>query len=280
LAPAEKGTLFVVATPIGNLGDITLRAIETLRAADRVVAEDTRRTRGLLSHLGIAGKPVDRIDAHADAGDVARVVDRLREGERVALVTDAGTPVVSDPGSALVKAAIDAGIEVVAIPGACAAVAALSISGLVTGGFRFLGFLPRSGPERRAAIEVVIATPEPVVLYESPQRLAETLADLARAMPARAAVIARELTKVHEEILRGTLAELAAHEREYLGEISLVLGPAVAEARAAPSEEELDRRIDEGLARGRRAKDLAEEIALETGLAKRDVYARIVARRR
>jgi 16S rRNA (cytidine1402-2'-O)-methyltransferase len=275
------GILYVVATPIGNLGDITLRAIETLRAADRIVAEDTRRTRGLLSHLGIAGKPVDRLDAHAADAEVARVAARLREGERVALVTDAGTPVVSDPGVALVRAAVAEGASVVAIPGACAAVAALSVSGLVEGGFRFVGFLPRSGPERIQAIALVAATPEPVALYEAPQRIAETLGDLARAMPERAAALARELTKAHEEILRGTLAELAAGaEREWLGEITLVLGPAVARTEAAIDDTELDRRIDEGLARGRRAKDLAEELALETGRPRREVYARIVARRR
>ena len=154
------GVLFVVATPIGNLGDITLRAVETLRAASRVVAEDTRRTRGLLSHLGIAGKPLERLDAHAAAPDVERIVAHLREGEHVALVTDAGTPVVSDPGAALVKAAILAGARVTPIPGACAAVTALSVSGLVTSGFRFVGFLPRSGPERREAVALVAATAE------------------------------------------------------------------------------------------------------------------------
>jgi 16S rRNA (cytidine1402-2'-O)-methyltransferase len=245
------GALFVVATPIGNLGDLTLRAIETLRTVDRVVAEDTRRTRGLLSHLGISGKPLDRLDAHAAAPDVERVVARLREGERIALVTDAGTPLVSDPGAALVKAAIDAGVPVVAIPGACAAVAALCVSGLSTGGFRFVGFLPRSGPERREAVALVAATPETVVLYESPQRIAETLADLATQPP-----------------------------REWVGEITLVLGPAALTAGPSVSDEEVDRRIDEGLARGRRAKDLAEELSLETSLSRREVYGRIVARRR
>jgi 16S rRNA (cytidine1402-2'-O)-methyltransferase len=279
-ARVDPGTLYVVATPIGNLGDITLRAVDTLRAVSRVCAEDTRRTRGLLSHLGISGKPVDRLDAHAAADDVARAVEHLRAGESVALCTDAGTPVVSDPGSALVEAAVAAGLPVVPIPGACAAVAALSASGLVTGGFRFLGFLPRGGPERRAAIAVVAETPEPVVLYESPQRLAETLADLARVTPARAAVVARELTKVHEELVRGALAELAAKEREWIGEITLVLGPAPKEAPPEVGDEEIDRRIDAGLLLGRRAKDLAEEIALETGRVRRDVYARIVARRR
>ena len=273
------GTLYVVATPIGNLGDLTLRAVETLRAADRVIAEDTRRTRGLLSHLGIGGKPVDRLDAHAAEAEVARAVERLAAGERAALVTDAGTPVVSDPGTALVRAAVGAGIAVVPIPGPCAAVAALSVSGLAAGGFRFVGFLPRSGPDRRAAIALVAATPEPVVLYEAPQRIAETLADLARPMPDRAAMVARELTKVHEELLRGTLAELAGAPRAWVGEITLVLGPAEGGA-AGVDEAEIDRRIAEGLAAGRRAKDLAEELALETGAPRREMYARIVAKRR
>jgi 16S rRNA (cytidine1402-2'-O)-methyltransferase len=279
---AHAGALFVVATPIGNLGDLTLRAIDTLRAASRVVAEDTRRTRGLLTHLGIAGTPVDRLDAHASPADIERIVARLAAGERVALVTDAGTPVVSDPGAALVVAALDTGATVIPIPGACAAVTALSVSGLAGGGFRFLGFLPRSGPERVQAIGLIVATPEPVVLYEAPQRIADTLADLARAMPDRRGVVARELTKAHEELLRGKLATLAsvAVDRAWLGEITLVLGPSVARESEGPSDEEVDRRIDEGLAQGRRAKDLAEELALETGRARRDVYARIVARRR
>jgi 16S rRNA (cytidine1402-2'-O)-methyltransferase len=158
-------------------------------------------------------------------------------------------------------------------------VAALSVSGLLSGGFRFVGFLPRSGPERRAAIALVVATPEPVVLYEAPQRIAETLADLARPMPDREAMVARELTKVHEELLRGTLAELAAAPRAWIGEITLVLGPAVGVA-AGVDDAEIDRRIEEGLANGRRAKDLAEELAIETGAPRREMYARIVAKRR
>lgn len=284
-AASRPGTLFVVATPIGNLGDLTLRAIETLRLVHRVVAEDTRRTRGLLSHLGIAGKPIDRLDAHADAQHIARIVDCLIAGERVAVVTDAGTPVVSDPGSALVCAAVAAGVSVVPIPGACAAVAALSAAGLPPvgpSGFRFIGFLPRSGPERRAAMVLIEATPEPVVLYESPQRIADTLSDLARVMPSRSAVVARELTKMHEEFVRGRLSDVAeaAAKREWLGEISLVLGPRPEEAAVALSDEDLAGRIDEGLRLGRRAKDLAEELSLETGLPRRELYARIVERRR
>ncbi|MDI1476944.1 16S rRNA (cytidine(1402)-2'-O)-methyltransferase [Polyangium sp. y55x31] len=278
----ERGVLYVVATPIGHLGDLSPRAAETLRNAARVAAEDTRRSRGLLTHLGITGKPVDRLDAHASAHDVARVVDRLLAGEDVALVTDAGTPVVSDPGTDLVRAAAEAGVRVVPIPGPSAVMAALSASGLCTGAFRFLGFLPRKGPERRDALELVRATPESVVLFESPERTAETLADLATSMPNRSAAVARELTKVHEEILRGTLPELArvAAERETLGEVTIVIGPGEAPKGPLVGEEELDRLIDEHLARGRRPKDIADELALVSGRPRRELYARVLARKR
>lgn len=275
--------LYVVATPIGHLGDLSPRAAETLRLAARVCAEDTRRTRGLLSHLGIAGKPLDRLDAHASAADVEAAVSRLLAGEDLALVTDAGTPVVSDPGTALVRAAAAAGVRVVPIPGPSAVMAAVAAAGLVTGGFRFLGFLPRGGPERRAALETVRATPEAVVLFEAPQRTAETVAELARLQPGREAVIGRELTKVHEEFLRGTLAELgqALASREVLGEVTIVLGPAGAEANApAMDEAEMDARIDAELAAGRRARDIADTLSLESGLPRREVYARVLSRKR
>jgi 16S rRNA (cytidine1402-2'-O)-methyltransferase len=277
-----SGVLYVVATPIGHLGDLTERAISVLKAAHRIAAEDTRRTRGLLSHLGIAGKPVDRLDAHASEADVARLVERMSEGEDVALVTDAGTPVVSDPGTELVRAAAEANIRVVPIPGASAVMAALAASGLCAGPFRFLGFLPRKGPERRAMLEVLRGTPETVVLFESPERTAETLSDLARIVPERRAALARELTKMHEEILRGSLTELAAiaAAREVLGEVTLVIGPGEPDRAPEMSEDELDRRIDEGLARGRRPKDIADELALESGLSRRDLYARVVSRKR
>jgi 16S rRNA (cytidine1402-2'-O)-methyltransferase len=274
------GTLYVVATPIGNLGDITLRAIETLRAVDRVIAEDTRRTRGLLSHFGIAGKYVDRLDANAEAHDIARAVTQLEAGESLALCTDAGTPIVSDPGTALVRAAIAAGATVVPIPGASAVLAAIALSGLVTGGFRFLGFLARSGPERREEITRIVETPESVVIFESPQRTEGTIVELAQAMPDRDVVIARELTKLHEEAVRGTLAELAAQEkREWLGEVTIVLGPARARVGPGMSDEAIDARIDEELALGRRAKDVSEAIAIESGRPKREIYGRVVARR-
>jgi 16S rRNA (cytidine1402-2'-O)-methyltransferase len=276
------GTLFVVATPIGHLGDITLRAIDTLRQSARIVAEDTRRTRALLTHLGISGKPIERLDAHAKPADIARILGRLAQGEPIALVTDAGTPLVSDPGAALVQAAAGAGFVVVPIPGASAVMAAVSASGLVSGGFRFLGFVPRRGPERRETIETIRQTPEPVVLFEAPQRTAELLEDLAKAMPSRHAAVARELTKVHEEILRGNLQELAksTQGREWAGEVTLVLGEGLESAgETRMSDEEIDRRIDEEIGQGRRARDIAEGIALESGRPRREIYDRVVARR-
>ena len=277
-----KGTLSVVATPIGNLDDLSARAIATLRACDRVAAEDTRRTRALLTHFGIAGKPIDALHAHSSPEDVARIVERLEQGESVALVTDAGTPAVSDPGGDVVKAAIAAGVAVVPIPGASAVLAALTASGLATdAGFRFLGFLPREGVARAEAIARACDTPEPVVLFEAPSRTASTLRDLAEATPERLACVARELTKLHEELTRGTCASLAALEREWIGEVVVVLGAHVPEAREqAVTEEAIDARIDEELGRGLHAKTVAERLAAWSGRPKREVYERVIARKR
>jgi 16S rRNA (cytidine1402-2'-O)-methyltransferase len=285
LAEGLTPGLYVVATPIGNLGDVTLRAIEILRGADRVLAEDTRRTRALLSHLGVAGQRVDRFDAHASPGDVERVVADLIAGAAIALVSDAGTPAVSDPGDALVAAAASAGARVIPVPGASAVMAAVSASGLVPGAFRFVGFLPRSGDERRVALAGLRDASEAVILFEAKGRAEDTLAELAQIMPGRRAAVFRELTKLHEEISRGTLAALAegAAGREWLGEVTIVLGPAepsAAPAGVLPSDDELDRRIDAELAAGRRAKQIAEQLALETGRPRRELYGRVVDRRR
>jgi 16S rRNA (cytidine1402-2'-O)-methyltransferase len=276
------GTLSVVATPIGNLQDMSARAIEALRTCDRVAAEDTRRTRALLTHFGIGGKPIEALHAHSSEEDVERLVGRLEEGEHVALVTDAGTPAVSDPGGDVVRAAIARGIRVVPIPGASAVLAALAASGLASdAGFRFVGFLPRDGVGRGEAIARVCDTPEPVVLFESPNRIGGTLADLAAATPERAACVARELTKVHEELVRGTCATLARLEREWIGEIVVVLGAHSPEARElAVDDAALDARIDAELARGLHAKTVAERLAAWCGKPRREVYERVVARKR
>ena len=273
------GTLFVVATPIGNLGDITLRAIETLRAVDLVVAEDTRHSRGLLSHLGIS-KPLAAVHAHSTEKEIAFVVSTLTDGKDVAMVTDAGTPAVSDPGGALVRKAIDAGARVVPIPGASAVLSALVASGLSTdAGFRFFGFMPRDGLARAEVLGRVAGTLEPCVVYEAPNRVQDTLIDLARAQPERACAVARELTKVHEELVRGSLSALASAEREWIGEAVIVLGHTEKQADLAVDGAALDARIDEELRAGTHAKSAAERIAAWSGMPKRDIYERIIRRK-
>jgi 16S rRNA (cytidine1402-2'-O)-methyltransferase len=274
------GTLFVVATPIGHLGDLTLRAIETLKTCDRIAAEDTRRTRTLLAHLGIVGKPLDALHAHSTERDVTRATDQLLAGESLALVTDAGTPSVSDPGTALVESAIRAGVTVVPIPGASAVLAALVASGLAGDGrFRFVGFLPRDGTARREAIELVCATAETVILFEAPTRTTDTLLDLALATPTRSACVARELTKLHEELVRGTLDELAKDTREWRGEVALVLGPYSPESRETVDDAAIDARIDRELQAGMHAKSLAEQLSAWSGRPKRELYARVLSRK-
>lgn len=270
-----------MATPIGNLGDLTPRALETLRSCDRIVAEDTRHTRALLTHFGISRKALDAFHAHSGSGDVARLVAKLESGERIALVTDAGTPAVSDPGTALVRAAIAAGVRVVPIPGASAVLAALVASGLAgDSGFRFLGFLPRDGKARREAIERAASTAEPVVLFESPNRVAATLTDLADAMPNRSACVARELTKMHEEFIRGELHELAGGSQAWIGEVVVVLGAYLADIRGdAISDAMIDARIDAELAEGTHAKAIAERLAAWSGQPKRTLYERVVVRK-
>jgi 16S rRNA (cytidine1402-2'-O)-methyltransferase len=276
-----SGTLFVVATPIGNLEDLSARALATLREADVVAAEDTRRTRALLTHFGVVGKRVESLHAHSGEARVAELARALAEGKSVALVTDAGTAVVSDPGEALVRAAIDAGVRVVPIPGPSAVLAALVASGFGGGGFRFLGFLPRDGAARREAVARACDTPEAVVLFEAPNRVKATLEELAAATPDRPACVARELTKVHEEVVRGAVRDLAARGDEgWIGEHVIVLGPYEPSAReAAVDDAAIDARIDEELAKGGHAKAIADRLAAWSGRPRREVYERVVARR-
>ena len=227
----------------------------------------------MLSHLGITGKPLSALEAHASERAVLRIVERLRSGEDVAFVTDAGMPAVSDPGSALVRRASEAGVPVVVIPGPSAVTAAAALSGLVDAPFRFVGFLARRGTARAATLVSIAATPEPVILFEAPSRVAATLVELARQEPDRSAVVCRELTKVHEEAVRGTLAELAALDRDWRGELTLVLGPSQHREREI-DDGALDARIAERLAEGASAKDVASELAAWSGRPRRDVYAR------
>jgi 16S rRNA (cytidine1402-2'-O)-methyltransferase len=275
------GTLYVVATPIGNMGDVTLRAIETLRGVPIVAAEDTRRTRALLEQLGIAGKRLVSLHAHSSASVVERLASELAAGEDIAFATDAGTPLVSDPGSALVAGAIAVGARVVPVPGASAVLAAIVKSGLASdAGFRFMAFLPRDGSRRREAIERVASTPEPVVIFESAIRLAATLKELADAMPERVACVVREITKLYEEAIGGTLSELASDRREWRGEITLVLGSHRPEERQNIDDQAIDARIHEALAGGAHAKAVAEQLAAWSGRPRRELYARVVAMKR
>lgn len=267
-------TLFVVGTPIGNLEDLSQRVIRVLKQVDRVAAEDTRHTKKLLSHLGITGKPLESIESHRIASRVAGLVQRLEAGESIALVTDAGMPGVSDPGSQLVRAARERGIKIESVPGPSAVTTAVAASGLVDGGFRFVGFLPRKGSARREAMERIQSTPEAVVLFESPNRAQQTLRELAELNPEREVCVGRELTKLHEEFVWGSALELA-ERAEWRGELTLVLGPH-APSKQELSPDDLDAAIRRGLAEERSAKDLAQELAEHTGRPRRDIYQRIL----
>lgn len=270
-----RGILWVVATPIGNLEDITLRALRVLREADAILAEDTRRTRALTTHHEVPTR-LRAFHAHSPDETVAALVMELEEGARLALVTDAGTPLVSDPGARLVAAATDAGVRVEPIPGASAPITALAASGLRVGAFRFVGFLPRSGGGRKSAIEKLVRAEEATVLFESPRRLPGTLAELAEAAPTRRAAVARELTKLHEEIVRGSLRELAERfESAPRGEITLVVEGAP-ERREAPGEEAIIAQAHVLLAEGERTKAVARQLAEIHGLPVRDVYALVL----
>lgn len=227
LPPLRPGTLYLVATPIGNLEDITLRALRTLRECDVVAAEDTRHTGQLLKHYGIS-KPLLSYFQFNEARRSEEILERLRRGEKVALVTDAGTPGVSDPGERVVKAAVKAGFRVEPVPGPCALVAALTASGLSTEEFHFIGFLPHKSGQRRKRLEALKEMPGTLVLYESPYRIGKLLSELQELVPERHLVLAREVTKKFEEYLRGTPADLlaAVQKRSLKGEFVVLIGNA------------------------------------------------------
>jgi len=225
LPPLRPGTLYLVATPIGNLEDVTLRAVRTLKECDVVAAEDTRRTGQLLSHFGISS-PLLSYYQFNEARRSEEIIERLGHGEKVALVTDAGSPGISDPGERVVKAALAFGFRVEPVPGACALVAALTASGLPTDEFHFVGFLPHKSGQRRKKLEKVKSSSGTLVLYESPHRVAKLLAELNEIVPDRPVVLARELTKKFEEFLRGTPAELleVARRKSLKGEFVVLVG--------------------------------------------------------
>ena len=266
----ERGTLFIVATPIGNLADMTLRAIETLRSADLVLAEDTRKTRVLLDHFEIKAR-LRSSHEHNEASTIPLVLDELRKKKSVAMVTDAGTPLISDPGSRLVQAVRQAGYRVSPIPGASALTAALSAAGLDTTRFTFFGFLPRSGRDRREALEQLGSLAHTAVLYEAPNRVADTLAEIAVGSPGRECVVAREISKLFEEFRNGTVEELAAYYAASppRGEVVILLAGATPKTL---NEEELQNRVKALREVGKSARDAAAQVAAETGVARNVVY--------
>ena len=263
--------LHLVATPIGNLGDLSPRAAETLRAADRILVEDSRVTGKLLQHIG-AKVPMVRYDDHSTDAERERIVALLGE-QAVALVSDAGTPLISDPGYKLVRAARQAGRSVHTIPGPSAAIAALTLAGLPTDRFLFLGFLPTKTKARADAIAEVCAVRASLVLYESGPRLGEALAALAEGLGPRDAAVAREISKLHEECVTGTLAELAGRYagQSPKGEIVIVVGPPP--AAPAASDDELDRALRQALTRLSPSR-AAAEVADALGVARKRTYAR------
>ena len=267
------GTLVIVGTPIGNLGDLSPRAIEALVSADAIACEDTRRCRKLLSHAGVDAPPMIVVNEHEEAGRVDQILVRLVAGERIVLTTDAGMPAISDPGELLVRAAAEAGVRIEVVPGPTAASTALVASGLATGRWCFEGFLPRKGSGRTERLREVAAERRTTVLYEAPHRLEKTLAALAAAAgEGRRVAIGRELTKLHEEIWRGTLAEARvwAEANPPRGEIVIVLDGAP--APEAAGEDELRAAVRVELAAGRHTKEAAAAVADRLGASKRQVY--------
>jgi len=273
-ASSARGRLVLVGTPIGNLGDLTPRAVEALGSADLVCCEDTRRTGRLLQHAGVRAPALKVVNDHTEDAAVDEVISRVGAGQVVAVVSDAGMPGISDPGERLVAAAVEAGVPVEVMPGPSAAVTALVASGLPAGRFVFEGFVPRKGSGRTERLAAVAAEPRTVVLYEAPHRVARTLADLVTVCgEGRRVVLARELTKLHEEHWRGTLAEAVAHvaEVEPRGEYVLVLDGA--EAPPAATDDELRAAVAARRAEGMSTRDAVADVASIHGVSKRRVYA-------
>jgi 16S rRNA (cytidine1402-2'-O)-methyltransferase len=281
--PSGHGRLVLVATPIGNLGDLSPRAVSTLQAADVICCEDTRRTRQLLSYADIKQKRLLSLNEHNEAERIPGIISRVRIGELVAVVSDAGTPGVSDPGGRLIAAAVAAGLTVEAVPGANAALTALIVSGLAMDRFSFEGFLPRKGSERRRRLAVIAEDDRTVLIHESPQRLVATLGDLSVACGEdRQVAVARELTKMHEEVWRGTLGE----SLEWLsngtvrGEVVIVLDRAPAATVSDVSEDELNAKLELELQSGTKVRDAAAAVAEALGIPRRRAYEAALELRR
>ena len=263
--------LTVVPTPLGNLRDITLRALDALAAADVIACEDTRRTRALLSALSIPAPELVACDERREPNVAERLIARSLAGESVALVSDAGMPLIADPGRLLVARALAAGCEVTVLPGPSAVETALVASGLAGEGYAFLGWVPRAAGERARFLEAALAAPLPSVLFESPHRLAATLAELARLAPEHPIAVARELTKLHEEVAAGGAAEVAARGVLERGEICIVVGAAARAERGELAPEALTA-VRELIALGVPARPASELVSRLTGAARRDLY--------
>jgi 16S rRNA (cytidine1402-2'-O)-methyltransferase len=269
----EPGRLIVCATPIGNLGDVTLRVLNALGEVDTILAEDTRVTRKLLSRYRV-DRPLERYDEFVAAKRTPEFVERLKSGETFALVSDAGTPGISDPGATLVDAALSADVPVEVLPGPSAIVTALVASGLPTQAFYFGGFLPRKEGERRRLLASLAPLDATLIFYESPRRTEDSLKTLAETFPARRGALARELTKLHEEVVRGTLPDLAreVEERETLkGEVVLLVGPPSGE-ESHVDEDQVRARVEEVVARGASRAAAVKQIAAELGVPRNTVY--------
>jgi 16S rRNA (cytidine1402-2'-O)-methyltransferase len=270
-----SGRLYVVATPIGNLEDITYRAVRILAESDLIACEDTRQTRKLLDHYGIA-RPTVSYHEHNEAERTAELMVRLQDGARIALVSDAGAPLVSDPGYRLVRAAVEAGVPVEPLPGPSALLTALCASGLATDEFHFAGFLPAKSGQRARALEALRDLQATLIFYEAPHRIVETLEAVEQTLGPRPVVVARELTKLHEEFLRGPAgevrAQLAARD-SVKGEITLLVGKAEAPAADdTPLAEAVEALVGQGVAR----MDAIKQVARKRGLSKREVYASLI----
>ena len=272
-SPAPGGSLVLVGTPIGNLGDLSPRAVEALETADLVCCEDTRRTGRLLEHAGVSGARLRRVDEHTETEAIGDVCELLAAGATVAVVTDAGMPAVTDPGGRLVAACAAAGHTVTVVPGPSAGLAALAVSGLPAGRFCFEGFLPRKGKARAERLEQIARDRRTTVVYESPHRLRSCLEDLAGACgPSRTGVVARELTKLHEEVVRGSLAELCEWASGPVkGEVVIVVA-GTAEDSPAATDEELLAAAQALVAGGMSRRDAAAAAAAAHGVSRRRVY--------
>ena len=272
--PDESGRLVLVSTPIGNLADLSLRGAQALRDADVVAAEDTRRTRVLLDHIGIS-KPMVSYHDHNERTQAGGLLDRVAGGQRVVLVSDAGTPGLADPGFIIVREAIQRGLVVEAIPGANAVLHALVVSGLPMDRFTFEGFLPRKAGARAARVAELVDERRTMVFYVAPHRVVEELMALADVLGERPAALARELTKLHEQVLRGTLAELAVAAEGLRGEMTLVVAGRPVDA-AVPDASQLAGRVRELLATGVDRKDALSAVAKAAGVPRRDVYQAVL----